>query len=74
VIPARVVKAVNTLSRSAQLEAAGQHVIFISGDDVDAKAVVVHDRKLTYGHRKEARWLTMPSLRTAGSTPAGTMR
>jgi hypothetical protein len=34
----------------------------------------LHDRKLSYEHRKEARWLTMSRWRTAGSTRARTRR
>lgn len=45
VAPARVVKAANTLAAavlaSAPHEAGGQRVIFLSGDDLDAKAEVI---------------------------------
>jgi alkylhydroperoxidase family enzyme len=34
----------------------------------------LHDGKLSYEHRKEARWLTMSGWRTAGSTRARTRR
>jgi hypothetical protein len=34
----------------------------------------MHDEKLSYEHRKEARWLTMSKWRTAGSTRARTRR
>ena len=34
----------------------------------------LHDGKLSYEHRKEARWLTMSVWRTAGSTRARTRR
>jgi hypothetical protein len=39
-----------------------------------ARQAALHDGKLSYEHRKEARWLTMSKSRTAGSTRARTRR